>query len=144
MQKAKRPSHLPILGAAAAAFVVGALWYSPLLFGEAAMRLRGLDPRALGELTVPPGMLAAEFVREFLAAYVLARLVGLLEVADWKAAVGLAAWIWIGFPATLLAGSVMWENVPWQLAAIHGADWFVKIVVMAAILGAWSKTREDR
>ena len=137
MKKALGLSYPAILVAAAAAFVVGSLWYSPLLFGGEWMRLRGLDPHATAAMPMPSGMLLAEFVREVVAAYVLARFVGLLEVADWKAAVRLGAWAWVGFPGTLLAGSVMWEGVPWQLAAIHAGDWLVKILLMAVILGVW-------
>jgi len=35
-------------------------------------------------------------------------------------------------------GAIMWEKTPWQVAAIHGGDWFVKTVLIAAILGAWT------
>ena len=37
----------------------------------------------------------------------------------------------------ILLGSVVHENVPWMLATIHAGDWLVKLVLMAAILGAW-------
>ncbi len=33
--------------AAVVAFVVGAVWYSPLLFGKTYMELRGMKPAAL-------------------------------------------------------------------------------------------------
>lgn len=141
-----RMSYAAILVAAAAAFVVGSLWYSPLLFGKEWMRLRGMDALAKAATPPQPGMLLGEFAREFVAAYVLARFVALLETADWRAAVRLGAWAWLGFPATLLAGSVMWEGVPWQLAAIHATDWLVKMLLMAAVLGLWPRRerREDR
>jgi len=37
----------------------------------------------------------------------------------------------------ILAGSAMWENVPWRLAAIHSGDWLVKLLLLAVILGVW-------
>jgi hypothetical protein len=37
----------------------------------------------------------------------------------------------------ILAGSVLWDNRPWKLAAIHAGDWLVKLLVMAVILGVW-------
>jgi hypothetical protein len=34
------------------------------------------------------------------------------------------------FPFVLLTGSIMWEDVPWKLAAIHAGDLLVQIVLM--------------
>lgn len=42
--------------------------------------------------------------------------------------------IWLGFPVTLLAGSVLWENVAPKLAALHAGDWLIKLVAVAAII----------
>jgi hypothetical protein len=37
----------------------------------------------------------------------------------------------------LLTGSVIHENVPWKLAAIHAGDWLVKLVVVTVIVSLW-------
>jgi hypothetical protein len=37
----------------------------------------------------------------------------------------------------ILLGSVIHENVPWKLAAIHTGDWLVKLLLMAVILSLW-------
>ncbi len=52
-------------------------------------------------------------------------------------AVQLGALLWIGFPVVLLVGSVIWENVPWKLAAIHAGDWLVKLLLVTIIVGLW-------
>jgi hypothetical protein len=70
---------------------------------------------------------------------VLGRFVVLLEVVEWRGALNLGVWLWIGFPVLLLSGSVMWQNVPWMLAAIHAGDWLVKILLIAVILGVWRR-----
>jgi hypothetical protein len=76
-----------------------------------------------------------ELVRGLVVAYVLA--VVLLGVVDWKGAVQRGVLVWIGFPAMILAGSVIWDKKPWKLAAIHAGDWLVKLLLTAAILGVW-------
>lgn len=125
--------HPPaVIAAAVLAFLLGALWYSTLLFGPATTRLRGSAPAE-----VPAVALLGEVARCLVVAFVLARLVALAGVTDWKGAVTLGVWVWIGFPLTLLAGSVLWEQVRWQLAAIHAGDWLVKLVLMAVVLGVW-------
>lgn len=37
----------------------------------------------------------------------------------------------------LLVGSVIWENVPAKLAALHSGDWLVKLFVLSVIVGDW-------
>jgi len=125
--------------AAVAAFAMASLWYSPLLFGKLWMELRGLDPTAMAGMKMSAGKVLGEFGRELAVTYVLARFVALLGAVDWKRAVSLGLWAWIGFPATLLAGSILWDNVPWKLAAIHGGDWLVKMLLITSTLGLWRR-----
>ena len=132
-------NYLAVVVATFAAFVAASVWYSPFLFGKEWMELRGVNPAAMADMKIPAGKMLGEFVRELVVAYVLARFVVLLGVVDWKGAVNLGVWVWIGFPATLLLGSVIWDNVPWMLAAIHGGDWLMKILLMAVIPAVWRK-----
>jgi hypothetical protein len=37
----------------------------------------------------------------------------------------------------LLTGSVIHENVPWQLAIIHAGDWLLKLLIIGVVVGAW-------
>ena len=37
----------------------------------------------------------------------------------------------------ILLGSVVHENVPLMLAAIHAGDWLATLLLMTVILGAW-------
>jgi hypothetical protein len=50
----------------------------------------------------------------------------------------LGALVWM-FPASILLGSVIHENVPLALAAIHAGDWLVKLLLMSVILGTRRK-----
>jgi hypothetical protein len=43
--------------------------------------------------------------------------------------------LWAAFPVVLLTGSVVHEKVPWQVAAIHGGDWLIKMLLMSALAG---------
>jgi hypothetical protein len=131
-------NYLAVLVAAVAVFVLGWLWYSPLLFYKPWMRLRGLDPvAAMAGAQMPAGKLLIEVGRCLVLAYVLARFVALLGVSGWMGAVHVGLLLWIGFPVILLAGSVLWDNVPWKVAAIHAGDWLVKMLVIPIIVSAW-------
>ena len=132
-------NYLHILVAAVVVFVLGWLWYSPLLFFKPWMRLRGLDPvAAMAGAKMPGGKLVVEFARCFILAYVIARFVALLGIASALGAVHFGLSVWVGFPVIVLAGSVLWENNPWKVAAIHAGDWLVKMLVIPLILTLWS------
>jgi len=131
-------SFLPVLVAAVVVFVLGWFWYSPVLFYKPWMRLRGLDPvAAMAGAKMPGGKLLVELVRCLLLAYVIARFVALLGISSWLMAVHFGFMVWIGFPVIILTGSVLWENTPWKVAAIHAGDWLVKLLVISVIVTLW-------
>ena len=130
-------NYVAVLVAAFAAFVLGWLWYSPLLFFKPWMRLRGLDPEAaMKNAKMPVGKLVIEFARCFVLAFVIARLIALLDIHSYFIAIHSGLFLWLGFPVVLLTGSVIWDNVPWKVAAIHAGDWLVKLVVIPIIICA--------
>ena len=128
-------NYWAIGGAAALAFIVGALWNSPLLFGEARIELAGLDP----ESAMSPAAALAEFVRCLVVASVLALVLKISGVAALLPALGFAALIWLGFQAALLSGAVIWEGMAPRLYAIHAGDALIKILLMTATLTLWSR-----
>ena len=131
-------SYLPVLVAAVVVFALGWLWYSPLLFYKPWMRLRGLDPvAAMTGAKMPGGKLLVELARCVILAYVIARFVALLGISSWMGAVHFGFMVWIGFPVIILTGSVLWENTPWKVAAIHAGDWLVKMLVISIIVTLW-------
>ena len=131
-------NYWAVLVAAVAVVGLGWLWYSPLLFFKPWMRLRGMDPvAAMAGAKMPAGKLLIELVRCLVLAYVIARVMALLGVSSWMGAVHLGLFLWIGFPVILLAGSVLWENVPWKVAAIHAGDWLVKLLVIPIVVSVW-------
>jgi hypothetical protein len=123
--------------AAVAAFVVGAVWYTPLLFGQAYMRLRGIELGAVADMGLPVGEMLGELARNLVIAFVLAYFVGRLGVVGWREALQLGLWVGTGIQAMLLLGTPLHENMPWQLYAIHAGDALVKTLLMAVILGVW-------
>ena len=78
-----------------------------------------------------------ELFKSLVVASVVAVLVALIGIADLAGAQKLGLALWVAFPVVLLVGSVTQENVPWRLAAIHGGDWFAKLLIIAAIVSPW-------
>jgi hypothetical protein len=130
-------NYWAVLVSTVVAFVMGGLWYSPLLFGKAWAKLRGMDSAEAAGTQMRPPEILAEFIRGLIVAVVLAGFVVHLGVVNWVGAISLGLAVWIGFQATSIVGSVVHEQYPVKLYAIHTGDALTKTLVMAVILGVW-------
>ena len=128
---------LSIVVAAVAAFIASSVYY--IFFGKALAATLPADSVATDMRRVPIWKKAAEFVRGFIVALVLAVFVARFGVVDWMGALRLAVLVWVGFPFMILTGAILWDNRPWKFAAIHSGDWLMKLVLMALILGLWHR-----
>lgn len=129
-----------IVVAAVCAFAASSLWYSPILFGRQFLALSGVGANAK-----PEGLkIAGELLRNLLLASVICWLLSKQEAIKLKAALVFAAMLWLGFPFTLISGSVLWQNVPPELGAIHCGDWLIKILLMTPSLWLINRNSEAR
>lgn len=132
---------LAVAAASVAAFVLSSTWYAVLGDRTAALRrvAVGVDhhPDPPASATPEPWKVAVELLRGAVVAVILAlglESMGVSGIRPALVAVGVA---WLAFPVVLLTGSVIWEDVPWQLAAIHAGDWLLKLALIAAIVTVW-------
>jgi len=132
----------PILAAGVASVLIGWVWYHPRVFGSAWMRAANLSPEAVeaGKKKMPllafVGLLAS-----MLVAWIMNSLGAAIGIFDWVGAVvDLAFWLWLGFVAPVLLGSVLWERKPLKYYAINVGYWLVSFVVMAVILVLGAQT----
>lgn len=125
---------LAVIVAALSAFMVGGLWFSPLLFGNAWLSAAGLTREIVGQgnkgkifgMTAVFSLIMAFFIATFIAA-----LGGGLHMGF---AVGLHIGI-ITFSA--IAINSLFELRSWKYIFINGFYTLVSAVVMGLILGAW-------
>lgn len=128
---------LPVFGAAVAAMIIGASWYSPLGFGKAWVRLSGVS-KATMEKAKKKGMgksYAAAFASNIVMASVLALFISGPRASAYSGVVT-GGFIWLGFIATMTLGMVLWEGKPFKLYLLNNGHELVTLVVMGAILGA--------
>jgi hypothetical protein len=129
-------NYLAVVVAAVAAFVGSSVWYG--VFGQQLAKvspvfaeLQAEKPAAWRILTV--------FAGSLLLSFVVAYVIGLKADATRMSAVGIGCLLWLGLSAVQWASSMVWENVPLTMAAIHAGDWLMKLGVISAIVGAWRK-----
>ena len=129
----KRTILSVIVALVAAAFISG-IWYSPMLFGRQWVALRSAALHVAPDPYIAPWKPLVEVIREIVVAYVLTRLVSLLQITRLTSALNLGFWVWMGFPVTMLVGASLWDNKPWALSLIHGGDWLTKMIVMSVVI----------
>lgn len=130
--------ELEIIVAGLIATVIGAVWYSQALFGNAWMKLAGVsgrDSRASKEVMVRS--LIVHFVASVVLAFVLNMFVDLYGARTFSEGALVGFWIWLGFFATTLVGSVLWENKSWRLYLLNAVHYLVMLSVVGGILTMW-------
>jgi hypothetical protein len=126
-------NYWAVVVATVVAFVVSSVWY--VVFGGLRAKLLGADT---AEMTRPvPWKMLVEILRSLVVVAVFAGFAAKLGITALPGALLLAGSLWIAFPTVILSGSVLWENVPMKLAAIHVGDWLVKLLVIAVVIGLW-------
>lgn len=129
----------PVLAVALAALIpliLGALWYSPYLFGRLWERVHGYDDPAR------MAMLRASAPRNYLVSLVTYLILGLvlrfflyrLAASDAASALRVAALTWLGFTATIGLTSVLFALQPLSLWAIDAGFQLVYMCLMALVL----------
>ena len=128
-------NYLAILVATVSTFLLGGLWYSPVLFGNAWMREMGFTPESCKAMGDAGRIMGLAFVIELIMAFNLAAFIG----AKASLAFGLFAGAAAGFGWVALAFGVtyLFERKSLRLFFINAGYHGVAFTLMGAILGAW-------
>ena len=128
-------NYLAVLAAAVSTFVLGRLWYSPLLFGKAGMRANSFSDADLQAFS-KARMFGWSFFFALVMAINLAMfLAGPTTNVTWgMAAGGLAGFGWVAMAIAIIG---VFENRSWTYILINGGYMTVAFVIMGAIIGAW-------
>jgi hypothetical protein len=76
-------------------------------------------------------------LREIIASFVLALLITRLGLRTIKVTVELMILLWFAFHAVGMAGAVLWDNMQWQLGAVHAGDWLMKMIFIGIAHTLW-------
>jgi hypothetical protein len=125
---------LAVVAAAAATFLIGGLWYSPLLFSRAWMQDNGFTEESLKGGN-PALIFGGSFVLSLVAATNLAFFLGPQATFVWGLTAG--ALVGLGWVATAYGTTYLFERKPLRLFLVNAGYNAVAFTVMGGILGAW-------
>ncbi len=128
-------SYLAVLVAVIIRMMLGALWYSPLLFVRRWQALTGVSNATLGA-RLGRGI-AVDAITSLIMAFALANIIGASRINDWANGAGAGFWVCLGFIATTAAPLWAYEDRPPALLAINVGYNFVALPMMGALLAVW-------
>jgi len=116
-------------------FVLGALWYSPVLFANPWMTLNKFKEEDFKEGSPAPFIVA--FITAMIVPLVLANLIKLL--GDYSLIGGIKAGllIWAGFVGPFALTNYMFSMRPTKLFLIDSGFNLTGLIIMGTILGLW-------
>lgn len=123
-----------ILAAALSAFVLGGLWYSPILFAGAWKKANGFDSNE------PPPATPRIFLLSFVLSLIMAvNLAMFLNAPGTTLAFGAAAGFAAGFGWVAMGIGILslFERRPLTYVLINGGYLTLALTLMGTILGAW-------
>jgi hypothetical protein len=128
-------NYVAVIVAALVPMVLGALWYSPLLFARPWMTAVG---RTEEELNGAGLGYALSAVAAIVTSYMLARVIGWAEADSLVDGALVGLMVWVGFVATVLAVTTYFGGRPRVLWFIDNGYQALSLLVMGAIHGAWN------
>lgn len=123
-----------VLVAATSSFVLGGLWYSPVLFGKPWQRLTGLSDETLagGNMAL---IFGGAFVLSLVASFVFAMFLGPRPSLQLGLGAGFSAGLcWV---AASFGINYLFERKPFALFAINGGYHTLQFTLIGLVLALW-------
>ena len=128
---------------AVANFLLSWAWYSPLLFAKPWMTALGKDPKKMGpehmtaaQRKMMPWLMLNGLLSSFVKVWVLAVLIGSLNIQDAATGISLGLLAWLGFTLT---GSLdtLWEERSPKVLMINNGLFVLTYAAFGLVLAVW-------
>lgn len=130
-------NYLAVLVSGIAIFLLGGLWYSPMLFARPWVRLMGKTEEELKAQSAGPIAFVIAFFCGLITAFVLAIVLQAFAPLTLVKALIVSALCWLGFAGVTSFGSAIFSGQPRPLWLINSGYNLVSFLVAATILALW-------
>ena len=129
---------LAVLCAALGYFILGALWYSKLLFAPKWLGYTGLDPNNPGAKKGMGAIMLTSFILMFIISIGIAILRSRLDITGWMSGLKLGLLTGFCFGAMAISVSYLYEKRPFGLHLINGGYTIVGNIISGIIICSWT------
>jgi hypothetical protein len=128
-------NSVAIVVSAVIVWIIGALWYSPVLFAKPWVEIVG---RQMGEKPkgVYRGMIGS-LIGDLFLCFVLAHIIHWSGAEGWFGGAHIGLLMWAGFFVAVMYPQSIYEGRPLKYFLINSGYWLVSLVTAGALLGAW-------
>ena len=127
-------NYLAVIAAALSTFVIGGVWYSPILFGKAWQREVGLSDQKLANSSMPK-IFGATFVLSLIAALVFALFLGPRPSMPLGLGAGVSAGLcWV---ASSIGINYLFARRSFKLFLIDGGYHTCQFTIIGFVLALW-------
>ncbi len=138
-------NYIAVLVVAIIQFLLGAVWYSPMLFADKWMHLTGITMEMASKMS-PWKAYGLTFVAYLALSWVLVHALAYAKARSPLEGAMVGFWNWFGFVATIMGITNRYQQQPWSLWAIDSGYQFVNFILAGIILTLWHKkvwTKEE-
>ncbi len=127
-------NYWAVLVSALATFVIGSIWYSPILFANAWMKELGLTKAGMGKVNMFK-IFGISFLLMLIIAFNLAAFIG--PQSDLQFGLTAGALAGFGWVAAAMGINYLFERKSFRFWLINAGYMVVSFTLMGAIIGAW-------
>ncbi len=125
-------NFIPIMGAAVGQWVLGALWYSPVLFGRMAHRGMPVDAKAADKRWALSMLLT--FAANISASLVLLHMILLNGIFGIKGGAKFGFVVGLGLVAAPMLATYIYEKRPLKLYVVNAGYWIAALTISSAFM----------
>lgn len=128
-------NYIAVLVAGVINMVVGGLWYSPALFGNAWMRMVNITEEGAKKGAAKAYSLM--FIIALISTFALAHFVDYTQAVSFVDGMKTALWLWVGFVGAVMITDVIFAKRPFKLFLITSGYQLVVMLINGGILAIW-------
>ncbi len=130
-------NFLAIAAGAAAYFLLGAIWYSPILFAKSWAKIVGMDMNDPNKRKGMGVMMVSSFACFFILSIGVSFLSHALHLQTWASSLRFGLLIGVCFGATIMSVGYVYQKRPMMLYLIDGAYHLIGTAIVSIIVTVW-------
>ena len=125
-------NYLAVIVVTVIGYVIMALWYSSMFFGNLWMRLTKIKGAKMS-----PGIMIIGLIAGFITTLVLASIISLVSITGFIDGALAGVCLWLGFLAPFLLNEVLYEKRKFALYLLNVVGYLLILFVSGGILAVW-------
>ena len=132
-------NYVAVLVTAIISMILGAIWYSPMLFGKMWAKEMGWSEKDMEKKQKEGAMKGyiVMFIGALVMQYVLAHFVQYTNADTFVLGATTGFWVWLGFIVTIMVPNIFWEGKSMRAVSINVLYQLINLLIAGGVLAIW-------